>query len=56
MDHGGQIFDDITEDNMMVISTVSNWIPHYRTGYESDEYIQKYFAYYVEQTSAAIPG
>ena len=55
-DHGGQTYEDITSDNIMVISTVSHWIPHYRTGYESDDYIQKYLAFYVDQTSAATPS
>ena len=55
-DHGGQTYDDITSDNIMVISTISHWIPHYRTGYESDDYIQKYLAFYVDQTSAATPS
>jgi len=54
-DHGGQTFEDITEDNIMVISTVSHWIPHYRTGYKSDEYTQRYLAYYVDQTDGATP-
>ena len=54
-DHGGQTYEDITEDNIMVISTVSHWIPHYRTGYESEDYLQKYFAFFVDQTSAATP-
>jgi len=54
-DHGGQTYEDITEDNIMVISTISHWIPHYRTAYETEDYIQKYFAFYVDQTSAAIP-
>lgn len=54
-DHGGQTYGDITENNIMVISTISHWIPHYRTAYESEDYLQKYFAFYVDQTSAATP-
>jgi hypothetical protein len=54
-DHGGQTFSDITSDNIMVISTISHWIPHYRLGYESSQYTQRYFAFYVDQTSAASP-
>jgi thiol-disulfide isomerase/thioredoxin len=54
-DHGGQTYEDITEDNIMVISTISHWIPHYRTGYESEDYLQKYFAFYIDQTSAGTP-
>jgi len=55
-DHGGQTYSDITQDNIMVISTVSHWLPHYRLGYESNQYTQYYFAFYVDQTSAAIPN
>lgn len=54
-DHGGQTFSDITSDNIMVISTISHWIPHYRLGYESSQYTQRYFAFYVDQTTAATP-
>ena len=58
IDHSGQTFEDITEDNIMVISTVSHWIPHYRTGYYIEDYsfTQRYLAYYVDQTSAATPN
>lgn len=55
LDHGGQTFSDITLDNIMVISTISHWIPHYRLGYESSQYTQRYFAFYVDQTTAATP-
>lgn len=54
-DHGGQTFADITSDNVMVISAVTNWIPHYRLGYESDQYEQKYFAFFADQATAAVP-
>jgi hypothetical protein len=54
-DHGGQTFADITSDNIMVISAVTNWIPHYRLGYESDQYKQKYFAFFADQATAAVP-
>jgi thiol-disulfide isomerase/thioredoxin len=53
--HGNQTFEDITQDNIMVISSLSNWHPHYRTGYESDQYNQKYFAHFVDQTTATTP-
>jgi len=58
IDHSGQTFEDITEDNIMVISTVSHWIPQYRTGYYIEDYsfTQRYLAYYVDQTSAATPN
>lgn len=51
----GQNFGTISKDNIMVISTISYWIPHYRTGYEHVINTQWYFAYYVDQTTAATP-
>lgn len=54
-DHGGQTFSDITSDNIIVISTISNFVPHYSIGYQSDEYTQRYFAFYVDQTTATTP-
>jgi len=54
--HGNQTYPDITSDNIMVISTISNWIPHYRLGYNSDPYLQRYFAFFVDQTTAATPN
>ena len=54
--HGNQTYPDITSDNIMVISTISNWIPHYRTGYDADPYFQRYFAFFVDQTTAATPN
>ncbi len=54
-DHGGHTYEDITTDNIMVISTISHWVPHYRLGYQSEEYSQRYFARYVDQTTAATP-
>ncbi|OGS39907.1 MAG: hypothetical protein A3K77_04840 [Euryarchaeota archaeon RBG_13_31_8] len=55
-DHGNQTYPDITQDNIMVISSISHWIPHYRVGYQSQNYTQKYFARYVDQATAAIPN
>jgi len=54
--HGNQTFGDITEDNIMVISTISHWIPNHRIGYESDEYTQHYLAHYVDQATSATPS
>jgi thiol-disulfide isomerase/thioredoxin len=53
--HGNQTFGDITQDNIMVISALFNWQPHYRTGYQSGQYNQKYFAHFVDQATAATP-
>jgi len=52
--HGNQTYPDITSENLVVISTISHWVPHFRIGYQSDEYTQRYFAHYVDQTSAAV--
>jgi thiol-disulfide isomerase/thioredoxin len=51
----GQNFGEISKANILVISTISHWMPHYRTGYESELGVQKYFAHYVDQTTAATP-
>lgn len=55
LDHGGETFEDLTSDNVMVISSIFHWKPQYRTGYESDEYTQRYFARVADQTTASIP-
>ena len=55
VNHGNQTFADITQDNIMVVSALFNWQPHYRTGYQSNQYNQKYFAYFVDQATAVIP-
>ncbi len=54
-DHEGNTYSDITSDNIMVISTVSNFVPHYQIGYQGENLIQRYFAFYIDQTSAATP-
>ena len=53
--HGNLTYPDITQDNIIVISTISHWIPHYRVGYQSTEYTQRSFVRYVDQTTAALP-
>lgn len=54
-DHEGLIFDDIIQENIMVITTISNLFPHYRTGFQNEKYSQKYFSFYVDQTAAVAP-
>ncbi len=49
--NGDQSFEDITEDNIMVISSISHWIPRVREGYED----RTYFAFIVDQSDGAIP-
>lgn len=53
--HGNQTFEDISQENIMVLSALFNWQPHYRTGYQDDQYNQKYFAHVVDQATAATP-
>lgn len=54
-DHQGQTYEDITQDNIMVISTISNWLPQFRDGYQNPPYNQQYFAFIVDQTIGSIP-
>lgn len=49
--HGNQTFEDITQDNIMVVSTVSHWLPHIG----KTDSNRLFLAFYVDQTSAAIP-
>jgi hypothetical protein len=56
----GQNFGNISKTNIMVMTTISNWIPHYRTGFKYQvkpnlKTTQRYLAYYVDQTTAAAP-
>jgi hypothetical protein len=48
--HGNLTFPDITDDNIMVITTVAHWIPHI---VQKVEYIGTHLAFYVDQTAAA---
>jgi thiol-disulfide isomerase/thioredoxin len=54
--HGNQTYADITADNIMVISAVFHWIPHYRIGYQDATHKQIYFAHYADQCTAATPN
>ncbi len=54
-DHQGLTYEDLQQNNTHVVSTISHWIPHYRLGYQSTQYTQRYFAFYADQTSAASP-
>jgi thiol-disulfide isomerase/thioredoxin len=46
--HGNLTFADITDDNIMVISTVAHWQPHV---VGAVEYIGTHFAFYIDQTT-----
>jgi hypothetical protein len=54
-DHQGQTFEDITQDNIMVQTAIYHWKPTLKTGYQSNTYTQKYFAFYVDQSDNAVP-
>ena len=53
--NSGQHFTDLSQDNLMVFSTISQWIPHLRTGYESEKYTQRYLAFFIDSVSADTP-
>jgi hypothetical protein len=48
--HGNLTFPDITDNNIMVITTVAHWQPHLVT---KVEYIGTHFAFYIDQTDGA---
>ena len=51
-EHEGQTFEDITENNIMVVSSVSHWLPHL---YQDEESGKSYLQFYVDQASGAVP-
>ncbi len=55
LNHEGNIYQDISKDNIQVISTISHWIPHIRDGYQSGDYNQKYLSFPIDQTIASVP-
>lgn len=50
--NGNQHFTDLSKDNLMVFSTISQWMPHLRAGYESNKYTQRYLAFFIDSVSA----
>lgn len=54
-DHRGITFEDITQDNIIVVSSLFNWKPHLKKGYESTAYSQRYLGFYVDETTASFP-
>ena len=52
-DHGGQTFGDITQDNIMVISSVFHWWPHLNKN--NDDVGLQYLGFYVDDTVGAVP-
>lgn len=54
-DHRGLTFEDITQDNIEIATSLFHWRPHLKTGYESTGYTQKYLAFYVDESTATLP-
>jgi hypothetical protein len=50
--HGNLTFPDIVDNNIMVISAVSHWVPHY---VPAEEYVKTHFAFFVDQAGAGTP-
>jgi thiol-disulfide isomerase/thioredoxin len=53
--HNGNTYEDISQDNIQVVSTIFHWIPELRYGYESSQYNQKYLRFVTDQATGAIP-
>jgi hypothetical protein len=54
--HGGKIFEDITKDNILIISTISHLMPHLRQGYQDlPKYDQKYIGFFIDQAIGNTP-
>ena len=53
--HGGQTYGDITQDNIMIIGTVSHWRPHLQENPWTDPRPYRFFAQYVDETQASLP-
>jgi hypothetical protein len=53
--HGGQTYEDITQDNIMIIGTVSHWRPHLQKNPWTEPRPYRFLAQYVDETQASIP-
>jgi len=53
--HGGQTYEDITQDNIMIIGTVSHWLPHLQSNPWTEPRPFRFLAQYVDETQATIP-
>ncbi|MFO8078270.1 MAG: hypothetical protein R6U21_06490 [Thermoplasmatota archaeon] len=54
-DHNGISFPDLLQNNTMIATSVSHIIPHYHKGYETSQFTQHYFGFYVDQADSCIP-
>jgi len=52
--HGGSTFEDITPGNIMVIGSVSHWLPHLEKNPWTEPSPYRFFAQYTDQTAAVI--
>ncbi|MBS3748857.1 MAG: glutaredoxin [Candidatus Thermoplasmatota archaeon] len=46
---------NVNPNNLMIFTTVSHWIPHFRSGFIQFPYLQFYFAHYIDQVVLTIP-
>ena len=53
--HGGQTYADITQDNIMIIGTISHWVPHLQSNPWTTPRPYRFLAQYVYQTHAVMP-
>jgi len=53
--HGGQTYGDITQDNIMIIGTVSDWLPHLQNNPWTEPRPYRFLAQYVDETQASLP-
>jgi hypothetical protein len=44
-----ELLSNISTDNIKIYSTISHWVPHFRTGFIQFPYIQLYFAHYIDE-------
>jgi hypothetical protein len=49
--HGNITFPDIVDDNIMVITAVAHWVPHFVA---KEQYVGTHFAYYIDQTDGVL--
>ena len=51
MKHGNLTYADIVDSNILVISSVSHWLPHKIPA--DGTYVKEHYAFFVDQTDAA---
>lgn len=53
--HNGLSFPDITQDNILISSAVFHFVPYLKKGYETDQFTQRYFGFYADQSDSTFP-